>query len=159
MISFTVHGLPIAQGSKRQFKPPNAKFPVMVDTNQKKLRPWRSLVHDTAVGAMNGSNPIDGPVKLTLLFILPRPKSHYRTGRNASILKDTAPQWHTGTPDLDKLLRAVCDSLTGIVWHDDKQVSGCIATKCYGIDIGVHVIVEPMEKLELKTGELMEGRT
>jgi len=63
-----------------------------------------------------------GPVRVSFLFRFKRPKSHYRTGRNAHILKDDAPQFHTQTPDLDKLIRSTQAALSSVVWRDDSQV-------------------------------------
>ena len=45
-------------------------------------------------------------------------------------------------PDLDKLIRAVLDGLTGVAYVDDSQVILIQATKTYGINEGVWVTVE-----------------
>lgn len=50
-------------------------------------------------------------------------------------------------PDLDKLLRALNDGLTGIAFHDDSQVVYIKATKRRakpGEEIGVEVDVAPI---------------
>jgi len=39
--------------------------------------------------------------------------------------------YHTGRPDTDNLAKAVLDSLTGIAWRDDAQVSQLTASKIY----------------------------
>lgn len=59
-----------------------------------------------------------GPVSLTVTFYLPKPQrpKHER---------------HITKPDLDKLVRGVCDALTGIVWADDAQVNTIMAIKRY----------------------------
>lgn len=59
-----------------------------------------------------------------MVFAMARPKGHYRTGRNAHLLRDGAPPYPAGTPDLSKLCRATEDALTdaGVVWADDAQV-------------------------------------
>lgn len=41
------------------------------------------------------TSPWEGPVALTATFYFSRPKSHYRTGKFAHILKPDAPSWHT----------------------------------------------------------------
>jgi Holliday junction resolvase RusA-like endonuclease len=76
-----------------------------------------------------GGKALHGPLELTVFFAMPRPKSHFGTGRNAGILKSSAPKAHTQTPDLDNLLKFVMDCLNHCdVWLDDKQVVW-IATK------------------------------
>lgn len=73
-----------------------------------------------------------GPLELHVTFYFPRPKSHYRTGRLAGVLKDAAPDFHTAKPDADKLLRAIGDALTGLVCRDDSQFATVRADKLYG---------------------------
>lgn len=73
-----------------------------------------------------------GPVYLCLNFVMPRPKSHYRTGKHSGELRDTAPFWHTGKPDYDNLAKAVTDALTTLrAWVDDAQVAEARVTKRY----------------------------
>lgn len=71
---------------------------------------------------------IEGPIRLDLYFVIDRPKSHYRTGKNAHLLKDSAPEkWHLQKPDSDNFTKAVMDAINGLdIWNDDNQV--CILT-------------------------------
>jgi crossover junction endodeoxyribonuclease RusA len=67
----------------------------------------------------------DWPCSVEIRFYLPRPKSHYGTGRNAGQIK---PQYATVWPlvkDFDKLTRTILDALqlAGVV-ADDKQFVG-----------------------------------
>jgi crossover junction endodeoxyribonuclease RusA len=113
----TVRGIPAPKGSKRFFKNGG-----MIEMS-KGLPAWTEAVRSNTERAMTGQTPFSGPVIVTAAFWMPRPKGHYRTGRNAHLLRDSAPQWPTGKPDLDKLERAVLDALTaGGAWHDDAQV-------------------------------------
>lgn len=93
---------------------------------------------------MEGQELILGPVLVTATFTFPRPKSHYRTGKNAHLLRDDAPHYKTGHPDLDKLQRAIGDSLTGIVVRDDKQIVAWNTVKSYADLAGVEIIVSPL---------------
>ena len=66
------------------------------------------------------ATPYDGPIRLDITFIMPRPKSHFRTGKNAGALRDDAPIWFTGKFDIDNGYKAVLDSLTQMgLWKDD----------------------------------------
>ena len=61
-------------------------------------------------------------------FHFRRPKSHL-TSKGA--LTKAAPLFPTGRQigDTDKLIRSVCDALTGITWYDDSQVVDITAKK------------------------------
>ena len=75
--------------------------------------------------------PLDEPLRVRLDFYFQRPKSHYRTGKFSDQKKDSAPYWHTKTPDADNLAKFVCDSLNGVFWRDDSIVCDLTVTKAY----------------------------
>lgn len=128
---FTVHGLAKPQGSKKAIMGPNQRFPSVVESAGDKLKHWRHIVAQAAADAMGDTPPTREPVLLTVTFHLPRPKGDFGTGRNAGTLKKSAPKHPTKKPDLDKLVRAVCDSLSNRVYKDDSQVVGMMLTKQY----------------------------
>src|SRR5690606_26788393 len=111
-----VYGIPAPQGSKRHVGGGR-----MIESS-KKVGPWREAVK-SAVLAVTGGAPttLDGePVEIAMTFYLPRPKSHYGTGRNAGRVRDSAPTEPTTKPDLDKLVRSTLDALTDVgVLRDD----------------------------------------
>jgi Holliday junction resolvase RusA-like endonuclease len=145
-LEFTVLGLPAPQGSKhgrpiyrgtgaaREFTGAVAQ----VESSKSGVATWRGDVVRAATEALRVGPEDDqgmaertsypfgiGPVHVDIVFIFPRPKHHYRTGRNAHLLRDTAPTLHTHKPDVDKLLRSTFDALTTAgVWKDDAQVAG-----------------------------------
>ena len=88
--------------------------------------------------------PPKDAVMLFATFIMPRPKSHYGTGRNSGKLKPSAPirYQHTVKPDIDNLLKFVLDALNGIAYVDDKQVAFCSAKKRYTDSHDPRTIVE-----------------
>lgn len=139
VLSVFVPGIPQSRGSKRAFpfKRKNGQLGVAVSDDNPKSRDWMAIVSDVVGRAMDGRPPLEGPVFLDLLFRMPRPQYHYRTGRNAGELKADAPQRHTKKPDRGKLARAVEDALTGVVYRDDSQVWGGVITKVYGDNPGV----------------------
>lgn len=74
------------------------------------------------------------PIGVEVTFTLPRPKAHYRTGRNAHMLRDAAPAWPTGhsTGDVDKLVRLVLDALQDTdALPDDCAVLEVTGRKAY----------------------------
>ena len=128
---FTVAGKPAPQGSKSLGKSGG------LYESSKRLKPWRSAVKAAALEA--GVTPSDGVVEVFVRFSFKRPKSHYGAGRNAAKLKASAPHDHTQTPDIDKLLRAVLDALTGVAYRDDRQVVGVNAFKCWADHDGAEI--------------------
>lgn len=125
-VSFKVYGTLRGQGSKR-----HVGHGVMIESSPH-LQPWRDRIVWAARDARGQQPPFDCPVVLTVDFYFARPRSHYRTGRYAHVLRDDAPFWHTGRIDLDKALRAVGDALTdaGVV-IDDSRIAHIAAWKTY----------------------------
>jgi len=120
VIVFRVNGKPAQQGSKRIV--PTKAGPRVIEDNDARKKDWRRAVIDAAAAEMNGSELMTGPVALVMTFEFYRPQSHFGTGKNAGKLKGAAPRKHAQSPDLDKLIRNVCDALSGIVFKDDRQV-------------------------------------
>jgi Holliday junction resolvase RusA-like endonuclease len=117
VIEFAVHGLPAPQGSKR-----HVGRGVMIESS-KHVKPWRQDVKHAALAAIGDSwELLDGPLVASMVFAFARPKSHYRTGRHAHLLRDSAPARPATVPDLSKILRSTEDALTGVVWADDSRV-------------------------------------
>jgi Holliday junction resolvase RusA-like endonuclease len=142
-VEFFVTGVARPKGSFRAFndKAGNAQMaPASRDEGK-----WRVLVAKAAREAMAGQPPIEGPVTLKLAFYRQRPKGHFGTGKNAAMLKSSAPRRPTSAPDASKLARSVEDALNGVVFRDDAQVVLLIAEKrwCDAEQpyVGVHVAV------------------
>lgn len=129
-VEIIVPGTAVPQGSKRVV--PTAVGPRAVESNAVRLVPWRAAVAAAAAYAMDGAEALSGPVRVDVVFTFARPLNHYGTGRNADALKASSPLWRAQAPDVDKLLRGVFDSLSGIVFRDDAQVADVRARKLYG---------------------------
>lgn len=124
---FTVYGKPQPAGSKRGFV--NKKTGAVIITDAAKgSRPWKQEVAGVAKAAMGSRIPWDLPLELTVDFYLARPKGHFNTKGE---LRPKAPKVPAVRPDATKLLRAVEDALTGIVWRDDAQVVLQVVAKHY----------------------------
>ena len=94
------------------------------------------------------STPWDGPVAMTVRFYFSRPKSHFRTGKFAHLLRSDAPNWHTNRNgimqsicpvefnllDIDNLVKFVMDALNEKAFIDDRQVVALSACKLYAND-------------------------
>ena len=131
-----VPGTPAPQGSAKAFvvKTKAGKTRAVVTHDNENTIPWRSLVSvfiSEAVGSMSIVYPKE-PVKLDLSFVMPR--------RKAEPKRVTPP--HTRKPDSDKLARAVCDAITGLIYTDDAQIVDLHAAKRtaeIGEQPGVHI--------------------
>jgi Holliday junction resolvase RusA-like endonuclease len=74
---------------------------------------------------------LEGPVSVTVVCLLPRPKSHF-TKRG---LRPSAPLWHTKRSDVDNYAKGILDALTREgVWKDDGQVAELAVRKVYTAD-------------------------
>ena len=146
LFSFVVPGTPRPQGSAKWIR--SRTTGKSIPAKNENLETWRGLVSLFAHNAMlrDDVELVEGAVGLSLRFVFERPKNHYRTGKYVGELKPVAPARHTKTPDVDKLTRAVLDSLTSVVYHDDSQVDHVIATKEWGPVAGVHIVVTGREQ-------------
>jgi len=125
-LGFDVFGQPAPQGSVRAFVQGGR---AVVTSDNKKLRPWRDSVAWAAREALGKHRerlafPLTGPVALRIEFWLHRPKNRSKT-------VDVLPMV---PPDLDKLARAVGDSLVNAgVIMDDSLIVDIRMTKRYAV--------------------------
>jgi crossover junction endodeoxyribonuclease RusA len=128
-VTFWAPGKPAPQGSKVRTKTG------MREQSAKTLNPWRKAVRAAAEEAMADAFYLDGPLVLQIDFKMPRPQYHFGTGRNAGALKTRYRYARCPVkPDLDKLVRAIGDSLTETVYLDDSQIVRLVARKTYADD-------------------------
>lgn len=126
-----IAGDPASQGSKN-----HVGNGVMVESS-KKLKPWRQDVRARLTG--RDGRPLayfPSAVCLRLEFVLYRPRS-------LSKKKPTPPA--IKRPDLDKMTRAIFDSITSAgVWKDDSQVTRANVSKRLareGEPTGCHLLI------------------
>ncbi len=125
MIHAFIPGTPVPQGSV------NAYRGRIVGVTPK-LRAWRLKVR-TGTIARHAGPPLDGPITVHLVFQLAPPKR---------------PRWALPAvkPDVDKLIRAVFDSLSttkqmrGVI-TDDARIVSITATKTYHGNPGVMITI------------------
>ena len=123
MISFTIPGKPKALKRHRV-----ARYGRMYDpssTDKKEM--W---LH---IAKYRPKQPLEGDIYLKTIFYMPRPKSHYRTGKYAHLLKDKFKdiRYHSCKPDLDNLVKMVADILQPQMICDDSQICILQAEKIY----------------------------
>ena len=137
ILTVTIPGTPQQQGSKRNV----GKFSIEANRN---LAPWRTDAIANLQQAMTeqGVEKFITAVFVEATFTYQRPASHYGSGKNASVLKATAPLYKASAPDLDKLQRALGDALTqaGVV-RDDCLITSWAVEKIWGETPSVHLCV------------------
>lgn len=79
--------------------------------------------------------PLEGPLRVWVIFSFKRPASHYGTGRNSGNVKASAPKDHTKVPDLDNLVKFVWDTLNKNAWKDDSQINTATLQKGYSTEL------------------------
>ncbi len=121
-MTFFVMGTPKPQSRPRAFKRGNHAAVYSPVTE------WRNDVKYAAAQ----EEAIQGAVKVMIHYHFHRPDSHYGTGRNAGILKKSAPMQMIKRPDLDNLNKAVLDALQdGGLLADDSAVVQLESMKRY----------------------------
>ena len=137
-VSFIVPGQPQGKGRPRvgkvaghvrMFTPP-------------KTESYEALIALFAHQAMQGRPLIVGPVRVTLRLVCGIPASWSKKKRQQA---EQGVIWPTTKPDVDNVLKAVCDAINGVVWVDDVQVVQLTAGKIYGASPGVQVAVSQIE--------------
>ena len=128
-VSLSVTGDPASQGSHAIMRGR------IVQVNSSKHKAWRKAIVQEAIATLPDDwQPIDEPCELIVIFYLPKPKTVNR-------------QLPSVSPDLDKLIRAVGDSLTdsGVV-TDDSRIVRISARKLYaeGIQPGATIQVKTL---------------
>lgn len=156
VVAFTVPGLPQPGGSKRAFPNRRTGRISVVDANPR-AKPWQAVVAAAGVEAMAGREPFTVPLIVSFGFYLPRPKGHYGTGRNAGVLRDSAPMSPAVKPDLLKLARAAEDALTGVCWRDDALIVAEHLAKKYALG-GPHMRVQVRPAVWVMVADARLGR-
>ena len=139
MFQLFVPGEPRPQGSKKAFS--RGSHIVLVEAN-KQLPAWREQMRKAfEMKMLELDNPFVTAVSVSLTFWLTRPKSVKR-------------EYATGTYDLDKLTRAVLDSLQDKVLTNDNLVVDLTARKNYADshESGVLVTVTPFDNDSITQG-------
>lgn len=114
-VQFVAYGTPQPKGSTRAFVRGGR---AIVTSDNPKVKAWQNVVAKSAKLAYPQTT-FDGAVSVFARFSLPHPTTGKRRLH------------HTTRPDLDKLLRAVGDSLSGVLWKDDAQIVNLEGTKEY----------------------------
>lgn len=141
-VSFHAYGFATPKGSYR----PVGKGRFIPQGDPGKILAWRDDVRLAARMAMGDRRPFTGAIRLSADITLPYPRSSVRKYQMGWLP-------HLKKPDADKLLRSICDHLTGICWADDSQVCFFHISKSYAWDDmpGAWIEVQEMDEEWLRS--------
>ena len=138
-IEFTVLGNPRAQKRHRTRQLKDKNFSIRYDPCAKEKNDFFRAVQHHAPEVL-----FKGPIRVELVFFLPRPKDHYGTGKNANKLKKTAPEWHIKKPDIDNLVKWILDALSSVFWSDDSIICDLYVAKRYDEKPRTVIVIETL---------------
>jgi Holliday junction resolvase RusA-like endonuclease len=126
VISFSVPAVPVAQPRQRHrvVNRPGGAFVQNYTSAKHPVQAFKATTRLAFANVYQGP-PLDTPIALDLLFLLPRPQRLCKKG------SDPGRQPHISRPDTDNLSKAVMDALKDLAWRDDSQVYDTRAIKLY----------------------------
>ena len=90
-------------------------------------RSYESHLRLAAQDVMGARPPLEGPVSIDVVALMPIPKSWSKSRRAEAALQMHRP---IKKPDADNLLKVI-DALNEVVWRDDAQVVDAVIIKRY----------------------------
>ncbi len=140
-ITLRVYGTPAPQGSKRGFVRGGQ---VRLVEASKGVRPWREAIVSQIIRDGLNVQHLEHPVTIRVTFWFARPQAHYGRRNGERYLKENAPVYRAGTPDLDKLLRSTGDGLVqGGLLRDDDLIVEWHARKMWAEQSGAVLEIAP----------------
>jgi Holliday junction resolvase RusA-like endonuclease len=126
MIRFHIPAIPIAQPRQRHrvMQSAGRAFAMNFTPSKHPVQAFKATARMAAQTAYQGA-PLEGPIVLRVLFLMPRP------GRLRWKKRPMPREWHTSKPDLDNLEKSLKDALSGLIWIDDAQVCEVRKQKLY----------------------------
>lgn len=119
-MKFEIIGKPIGKG-----RPRLGKYGTYTPT---KTANYETLVKWTFANKFKDFKPIEGAVKAKITAVFIVPKSYSKKKRAEALTKID----YTHKPDCDNIAKIILDSLNGLAYIDDSQVSCLLVFKNYG---------------------------
>lgn len=120
---------------------PTSKLRSRSTKSGKHYTPEKTVRYESTVAlfgsqAMGAKSPILEPLSMDLVIYVPIPQSWSKKKQERALKNEIRP---AKKPDLDNLIKSVCDGLNAVVYGDDSQIVECSVKKYYGINPGVEV--------------------
>jgi len=136
-ITFSIPGPPVGKERARTFR----QGGVSITRTPDKTRDYEKLVATLARLFWKGP-PAEGPIRLELVVVKPRPKRLHRKADPDGRIRCLA------SPDLSNVQKAVEDAMNGIVYADDAQVCEWSGSKWYAAKGEGPCVVVTVEEIE-----------
>lgn len=124
MVDFIVDGEPVAKARPRFVKRQN----FVQSYTPQKTKTFEQTVAEAAKKAMGASEPLEGPLALSVRIYRVIPKSWSKQKIKDAERNEIRP---ISKPDIDNYIKAVMDACNGVLWVDDSQVVELHSHKAY----------------------------
>jgi Holliday junction resolvase RusA-like endonuclease len=124
-ISFVVLGEPKGKGRPRFVRKTGHAY------TDAQTASYENLIHLACLAVMCAQEPLQGPVAVTITAIMRPPSSASKKRLAAMLGWETYP---TKKPDMDNIVKAVMDGMTGVAFRDDAQVVNLTVYKRWGAE-------------------------
>jgi Holliday junction resolvase RusA-like endonuclease len=135
MLTYIVYGEPVGKGRPRFAR--RGKF-TSTYTPQK-TKTYEDEIRMMAKAAMGSSEPLDTPMTVAIYIRVGIPASYSKQKHKDALAGVIKPM---KKPDLDNVAKCFLDSMSEIVYLDDKQVVNLHVTKVYAETPAVEVMVK-----------------
>ena len=113
----------------------------VVAYEKKEMKTWRAECLKLIEEVFETKDLIEGPLKIDATFYI-RPPKYILLKKKLKERLEAEKILCSKKPDIDNYLKALLDSMTGIVFKDDGQVVECSARKLYSLKPRIEFIVK-----------------
>lgn len=139
-VNIVLPGEPIGKGRPRFVRATGVAYtPAPTRRYEDQLRAVAGL-------AMRGRDMLTGALEVDVLVFISVPQSWPAKKRQSAANGLIRP---TSRPDADNYLKIACDSLNGIVYRDDSQITDVQIRKRYAFQPSLQIFVRQIEAAEL----------
>lgn len=136
-VIFTVPGRPQGKGRAKTYHNKNTEFSTTVTPDKTVL--YENFIKDRYLQQADGAFFESGvPVHIGIVARFLPPKSTSKKRKAQMLGGEVLP---LKKPDIDNVVKAVCDALNGIAYHDDAQVASIQIVKVYSAIEGIDITV------------------
>lgn len=135
-VKFTVPGKPEGKG-----RPKFARRGNYVQT----YTPDKTVVYENWVRecwVRTGARKLEGEIEAEIVCYFPIPKSVSKKRRAQMEAGDVG---YTGKPDTDNVAKSCLDSISGLAYDDDKQITRLVVVKRYAAEPRVEITLNERE--------------